>query len=83
MFKCLNGMSPTYLSDRIDYVTDHTSRNTRSTANNNLYIPRQRIEKFRESLQYAGPVLFNGLPNYVKDSITLSSFKYNFKKSLQ
>ena len=80
MFKCLNGMSPTYLSDRIDYVNDHTSRSTHSSTNNNLYVPRPRIEKFRESLQYAGPTLYNSLPNYVKDSVNIASFKYHFKK---
>ena len=58
----------TYLSDRFKYVFDYNVRNTRNAMNNLLHLPKPRVEKFRQSFQYAGPVLYNSLPSNVKES---------------
>ena len=80
MYKCINGFSPSYLIDRIDYVSDHHTRNTRSTTNNMLHVPKPRLNQFKQSLQYKGPSLYNSLPNSIKDSNSLSVFKKNSKE---
>ena len=68
-------MVSTYLKDRLDYVSDYNFRNTRNAMNNLLHVPRPRVEKIRQSLQYAGPVLYNILPNNIRESNSMSDFK--------
>ena len=79
MFKCLNGTAPSYLLDRIELSSHYNSYCTRNSSNDTLYIPKPRLEKFRQSFQYAGPTLYISLPEHVKQSTSLSSFKKNTK----
>ena len=43
MFKITNGLAPKYLCDSFQYVSDIHSRNTRSSCNNKLYIPKPTL----------------------------------------
>ena len=40
-----------------------------------LNIPKANIEAFKKSFSYSGPLLWNRLPNELKDIDSLSSFK--------
>jgi hypothetical protein len=75
VFKILNGMAPTYLSDL--FTNTHTihSRSLRSSSHNNIYPPRPRLELFKNSFAYTGSILWNALPQQVKSANTLSQFK--------
>ena len=40
----------------------------------------QRLSLTQHSIYYAGPLVWNSLPNFIKDSDTLNTFKRNIKK---
>ena len=81
MYKCIHDLAPTYLSDRIDYVRDHNVVNTRNAASDMFYVPRPRVEQFRQSFQYVGPALYNVIPKYVTTSSSLFEFKNKLKNN--
>ena len=62
MYKCMKGTAPSYLTDRIEFTSDYNIRCTRMSNQAMLYVPKPRVEKFRESFQYVGPSLYNSLP---------------------
>ena len=80
IFKAIHGIAPSYLSDNITMNFDIIGYNTRSTNTMNVYIPRPNKEMYRNSLLYRGGMLWNSLPDYVKDSPSLDSFKRNYHK---
>ena len=41
-----------------------------------LHVPKPRVDKLRQSFQYAGPVLYNSLP---RESNSVSTFKTMYK----
>ena len=53
--------------------------NTRSAQNRNVYQPRPRIEKFKNSFLYKAGKLWNTLPLDVKESPDLNTFKQRYK----
>ena len=82
MFKCIYGLAPNYLSDSLVYTHEVHSRLTRSTENNNLYIPKCNIEIFKRSFQYQGPTIWNDIPIDIKQSATVHQFKVQLKQWL-
>ena len=70
------------MSYMLSHTSDFNSYATRNASNNDLYVPMPRVEMFRQSFQYAGPVFYNNLPQEVKDSQSLSSFKVKLKNHL-
>ena len=42
VYKCIEGTAPTYLSDRLEYVSDYNVRNTRHAMNKLLHLPKSR-----------------------------------------
>lgn len=65
--------------DIIELSSHNNSYYTRHSSNETLYIPKPQLDKFRQSFQYAGPTLYISLPEHVKQSTSLSSFKKNTK----
>ena len=49
---------------------------------NMLYVPKPRIDKFKQSFQYIGPSLYNTFPQDVKESSSLSVFKKRSKEHI-
>ena len=66
MFKCVIGTAPSYLCDRINLASDYNVYNTRMSCQSMLYVPKPRVEQFRQSFQYIGPTLFNSLSQDIK-----------------
>ena len=81
MFKCMNGMAPQYLTDKFRCANDVHDRNTRNSTNNNLYVPRPRTEKFKQSLAFAGSKTWNSLPTDVREAGSLQCFKQTIKRA--
>ena len=79
MYKCHHKDAPNYLSSRITRVDEVHMYSTRSR-NNALYIPKPRIEKFKNSFSFYGPKLYNQIPNLVKSVNNISSFKHKYKQ---
>ena len=75
VFKCLDGSFPNYMSDMLSYTSEYNEYNTRNVSNNELYVPRPRLDLYRQSFQYTGPMLYNSLPNTIKNVESLLCFK--------
>ena len=79
MFKCMNGSAPVYLSDQFCRVSDVHYYNTRTVANNYLYILPVRTEYMKRSFSYCGPKLRNMLPNSLRNNENIDMFKKDLK----
>ena len=79
MFKSIHGLAPTYLSDSIIMNADINEYNTWGAHNRNVYQPRPRIEKYKNSFLYKTGELWNALPPSVKQSPDLDTLKQRYK----
>ena len=72
MFKVLNNDAPGYLN-----VFSHVQSRyaLRSTAANNLNVPKPNLECFRRSFSFSGASAWNQLPTNVKSAQSLLDFK--------
>ena len=67
MFKSIHGLVPNYLCDEITMQRDIAVRTTRSTINNNVHVPHITLECCKNAFAYRGPVLWNALPENIKN----------------
>ena len=58
-------------------------RTLRSSVDSTLAVPRSRSSVFDRTFSYSAPQLWNTLPNTVRTSSSLNSFKNNLKQKLQ
>ena len=79
MFKCIHGLAPHYLSNDVTMVVDIHGYDTRSSENMNLYVPRCTKELCKRSFLYTGSMLWNDLPDVLKESSSLDVFKSNYR----
>ena len=77
LYKCVNGLSPSYLSDFFQFQ-NNGHHQLRSSSNFGMYIPRPNHEIFKKSFQYSGALIWNNLPSSLRTAPSL----YTFKKSL-
>ncbi len=76
VFKYIHGMSPSYLSDCITMHTEIAVRDTRASTSSNLVtVPHAPLALFENSFAYRGPVIWNALPEHVRKSNNLHTFK--------
>lgn len=74
VFKAQNELVPKYVSDllksssRYNYV--------------NFFLPRPRIDLYKASFAFSGAHLWNSLPNHIKSTSTLNSFKLKVRHYL-
>ena len=80
MFKAIYGIAPHYLSDRIDMRFDIHGHDTRDVGSLNVYLPTVHKETYRNSLffLYSGGKLWNELPDFVKNSTNIKTFKWDY-----
>ena len=80
MFKAIHGIAQHYLSDRIDMHFDIHDYNTRKAGSMNVYLPAVHKEIYRNSFfLYSGGKLWNKLPDFVKNSTNIETFKRNYR----
>ena len=78
VFKCLNGLAPTYLSDLLN--VRNTGRILRSSGEVLLDVPQSRTKTWGErSFASCAPRLWNALPFCVRSAESVSSFKSSLK----
>ena len=58
---------------------DINGYDTRGANNMNVYLPRVNKEVYKQSFMYKGGIIWNALPDNVKNSENLEMFKYNYK----
>ena len=79
MFKDIHGISPHYLSDGIDMHFDIHGYNTREAGSMNVYLPAVHKEIYSNRFLYPGGKLWNELPDFVKNSTNIETFKPNYR----
>jgi len=81
VFKCLNGLGPSYLTDLL--LPYQPSRTLRSSGTGLLTIPRVRTKTHGEAaFSHYGPYLWNGLPENLRAAETVDIFKRKLKTHL-
>jgi len=84
VYRCLNGLAPSYLADEFRRVSDMASRQRlRSASTANLDVPRfQRSTLGGRAFPVAATRVWNNLPSHVTSSSSLSTFKSKLKAEL-
>ena len=75
MFKISKSITPSYINHMFSLRSmNDTLQSLRSTSTLNFSTPRPQKEIFKQSLIYSGPVIWNNLPDYLKNIETTDSF---------
>ena len=78
-YKAINNMTPAYISDMLTPMSMAHVRSLRSSDNGTLKVPRSRSALFDRSFSYSAPKLWNTIPQNVRESTSLHSFKKQVK----
>ncbi len=81
VYKSLNGLTPIYMANMFQKVANVSTRNTRSSQSNRLYVLRKDLCVSRRSIQYNGAILYNTLNSKIQECDSLGAFKYKVFKS--
>ncbi len=71
VYKAFCGTAPPYIKNLFTNVEDHVDYSLRSSANNNVFVPRHH----HKSLSYSGATAWNSLPEVIKSAKSFVSFK--------
>ena len=82
VYKSLAGLQPSYIADLFTLSRDIATRKTRSCCTNKLFLPKANKSSFKCSLQYAGAIIWNNLPDIIRNIDTLNVFKHTLKQFL-
>ena len=75
VYKALNDLTPTYITNLLTPVSQAHSRSLRSSENGLLSIPRSRSALFDRSFSYSASKLWNVLPLNLRTASSLNEFK--------
>ena len=82
LYKTLNGKGPDYIRDMFTLVSEISERNTR-TYPSNIWIPTGHVSAIhRKSFKFYIPKIWNSLPENIKNSNTIQTFKKKVKNAL-
>ena len=80
MYKIKNDISPKCMKEYFSINSDIHSYNTRQAS---LYhVPNYRNDKCQVSIKYQGPTIWNNIPEDIRNSSSLNSFKIHVKRYL-
>jgi hypothetical protein len=82
-YKCLNEQAPTYLSDYLSFYNNIRSSDRPSRIDDSILHtpkPNKTLKIFESSFQYQSPTIWNNLPQDIRNSPSISSFKNMYKK---
>lgn len=83
VYKCLNGIGPSYLSEFLSPYTNSEPRQClRSSMLDNLHVPRSSNKFGDRSFVVCAPKLWNTLPVAIRGSTSVDSFKKSLKTFL-
>ena len=57
VYKALNNMCPHYFNSKFVPLKSTSVRTLRSTSNDELVVPKPRLEFYRKTLSYSGPTI--------------------------
>jgi len=75
VYMSINNLAPSYLNDKFQLSNTTHNRILRSSNNNELHIPKPRLEFYRKSLSYSGPKIWNSIPLNIREATSLQQFK--------
>ena len=78
MFKCLNSLCPTYITEKFENPSHHY--NTRQSQH--LKLTKCKTNYGQRTFQFCGAKTWNSLPKYIQDAETIYSFKSNLLKHI-
>ena len=78
MYKIFHNLAPEYLQELFQHTTDIHQEALRSASDNLLYVPKDNIEKFRNSLSYSGSKIWNSIPENIKQCDSVALFKKRY-----
>ena len=81
MFKIINNGKPQQYSVLFTKSRKIHNHSTRQAKNESIYISQIQTNSGKKSIQYAGAILWNKIPNSIK-SLSFTSFKKEYKKQL-
>lgn len=81
VFKILKEMLPIDLVRRVQLVAERRERETRQDAN--VVINIRKTTSAQKSVLYAGVKIYNELPNIIKNSVSIHSFKQDMKEYIK
>ena len=77
VFKAYHGIAPPYISD------NEPTRSLRSSSKRLLVVPRYNLKTYgRRAFSVNAPMLWNSLPNNIRETESLSTFKKQIKTFL-
>ena len=79
MFKSIHGLAPTYMNNEIIMSIEVMQRQTRNVNVNDIFVPDVIRNCTKSSFSYCGPVIWNSLPDDIKECASLISFKSKVK----
>ena len=80
-YKALYGLAPTYIKDLLKVY--HPSRDLRSSKKNLLVVPAFNTNSYgRRAFSVVAPLLWNSLPQHIRDAGSLDIFKRHLKTAL-
>ena len=81
VYKCLNGLAPSYLSELLSYTNG--PRLLRSSSQNFLTVPRTRVKTYGDrAFSAAAPRLWNQLPPELRSVTSVDQFRSQLKTYL-
>ena len=83
MYKAVNNLTPSYISNRFNSLSNVHSLNTRSANAGHLALPPSSngcdSECFKFSFTYDGVITWNGIDTSIRNSPSVESFKSSYK----
>ena len=76
-YKVLNNLTPEYLNV-FQYDSQVSSRITRQSVNNLLFVPKAKTEYYRRSFVISSCNLWNNMSNEMRESTSLEIFKTKY-----
>ena len=80
MFKCIHGIAPNYLSDQVTLLSEVSPYNTRRANSLDVIVPTVNKSIFKRSLSYNGAIIWNSIPDSIRNADDLQSFKLKYKR---
>ena len=78
MFKIFKLLTPEYINEMLKLrPLNNTLQSLRSSAAINYELPRHNKELFKQGLIYSGPLIWNNLPERLRQLKTIDSFHKN------
>ena len=74
-YKALNNLTPSYIRDIFNPLSEVSSVNTRGVSDGNLYLPMFRTAMGQRSFSYRATKIWNSIPPSIRNNESVSLFK--------